>query len=125
MRFVSEKHFDHWKNRNDLDSEARERLHDREVRLEYLVYQFKKRGFKVEEEYRGLAFGFYAERKKTWFEVRFLDHHAKNDWGIINWMVEKSDNIKHYNNAFDTLEELETEFDKYINKFDKRQAKKR
>ena len=66
---MSEKHFDHWKNRNDLDNEARDRLHDREVWLEYLVYHFKKRGFKVEEEYRGLAFGFYAERKKTWFEV--------------------------------------------------------
>lgn len=122
---MSEKHLDHWKNRTDLDSEARDRLHDREVRLEYFVNQFEKRGFKVEKEYRGLAFGFCAERKKTWFEVRFLDHHAKNDCGIVNWMIEKSDNIKHYNNAFDTLKEFEMEFDKYIRKFDTWKAKKR
>lgn len=118
------KHFVHWENRSDLSAEDRDRLLDRESNLRKFLRRLESRGFKVEEEYRGLAFGFCAERKKTWFEARFLDHHVKNDWGVVNWMIKKSKNIKHYDNTFDTLEELEREVIKYVEKFDVWKAKK-
>ena len=117
------KHVKHWENRTDLGVTERDRLYDREVRLQNFVDRFEKLGFKVDVEYRGLAFGFSAERKKTWFDVRFLDHNAKHDWGVVNWSIEGSDNIKHYNNAFDTLVELEAEFNKYFEKIDRRKKR--
>lgn len=122
---MARKHRKHWEYRTDLDVTERDRLRDREVRLQDFVRRFSKLGFKLDEEYRGLAFGFNAEHKKTWFDVRFLDHNAKHDWGVVNWSIEGSDNVKHHNNAFDTLGELEAEVERYVEKIENWRAKKR